>query len=213
MRVLRALVGVLLSSSAALAEPLSRDEVPEPLRPWIDWVLRGHESETCPRIQGAGTRACVWPGRLSLDLGASGGSFEQSVFLAIDSAVALPGGDGGAWPEDVRADGAPISVVAGSESPTVRLARGSHTLSGRFVWSAPPPGLRVPLQTGIVDLTLNDERVARPRRDAAGTLWLRDGSAAPAAGPAENRVDVEVHRLLVDAVPPQLTTVITLRAS
>jgi hypothetical protein len=211
--VLRALGLVLLASSAALGEPLQRDEVPEPLRPWVDWVLRGHESETCPLLQAAGTRACVWPGRLSLDLGASGGSFEQSVFVATDSDVALPGGDGGAWPEDVRADGAPISVVAGSELPTVRLARGSHVLSGRFVWSASPPGLRVPLQTGIVDLTLNGERVARPRRDAAGTLWLRDGSAAPAAGPAENRVDVEVHRLLVDAVPPQLTTVITLRAS
>jgi len=212
---MRALVGFVVCLGFGLganAEPLARGDVPEPLRAWVDWVLRGHESETCPLLQN-GARACVWPGRLALVLGENGGTFEQSVFVAIDAEVALPGGEGGVWPEEVRAGGAPVSVVQRGEGPAVRLARGHHELSGRFVWSAPPPGLRVPPQTGIVDLSLNGRAVPRPRRDAAGTLWLRDGNAAPTQGPAENRVDVEVHRLLEDDVPPRLTTVITLRSS
>jgi len=34
------------------AAPLTRDKVPEPLRPWIDWVLRGHEETACPFFAG-----------------------------------------------------------------------------------------------------------------------------------------------------------------
>ena len=48
------------------AAPLTRDAVPEPLRPWVDWVLRGHEAETCPFLHAQGERHCVWPGRLEL---------------------------------------------------------------------------------------------------------------------------------------------------
>ncbi|MBM4385484.1 MAG: hypothetical protein FJ091_19185 [Deltaproteobacteria bacterium] len=211
MRALAAFTLALITSLAAAGEPLAREDVPEPLRPWIDWALRGSEAETCPMLAGAGARSCVWPGRLSLSLDARGGTFEQEVFVAIESDVPLPGG-AGAWPEDVRADGAAMGVIDRG-APSVRLARGVHRLSGRFAWNALPPGLAVPLETGIVDLTLNGARIARPRRAEGGSLWLRDAGAAPSARPAENRVDVEVHRLLEDGVPPRLTSVITLRAS
>ncbi len=213
MRALAAGLATFLFALAAHAEPLARDDVPEPLRAWVDWVLRGHEHETCPALEASGARACVWPGRLSLALDANGGSFEQEVYVAIETEIALPGGGNGAWPEDVRVGGTEAGVIERGASPAVRLPRGRHTLSGRFVWSAMPPGLRIPVETGIVDLTLNGQRAARPRRDADGSLWLRDAAASPAARPAENRVDVEVHRRLADGVPPRLSTVITVRAS
>jgi hypothetical protein len=211
MRALAAFTLALITSLAATGEPLAREDVPEPLRPWIDWALRGSEAETCPMLSGAGARMCVWPGRLTLTLDARGGTFEQEVFVAVEAEVALPGG-AGAWPEDVRASGAAVGVIDRG-APAVRLARGSHQLTGRFAWNALPPGLAVPLETGIVDLTLNGARVLRPRRDESGSLWLRDAAAAPSARPAENRVDVEVHRKLDDAVPVRLTTLVTLRAS
>ena len=56
MRRLRALglgLAILLGSAvAARSEPLAREEVPGPLVPWIDWVLRGHEAERSPFLQG-----------------------------------------------------------------------------------------------------------------------------------------------------------------
>jgi hypothetical protein len=214
MRALAACFAVLLSALAAHAEPLAREDVPEPLRPWVDWVLRGHEAATCPFLAELGNRECVWPGQLSLALDASGGTFEQDVFVAIDAHVPLPGGGDGAWPEDVRAGSEAVPVDARDGEPAVRLARGVHHLSGRFVWSAPPPGLRVPASVGLVELTLNGQRVARPRRDEGGTLWLRDPGAQPAAiAAAENRADVEVHRRLEDGVPVRLETEIRLRIS
>lgn len=213
MRALRLGLLCLLLSASASAQPLAREDVPEPLRPWIDWALHGQEGQTCPFLNDRDEHACVWPGRLSLVLDASGGSFTQDVFVAVESDVPLPGGGNGAWPEDVRAGGEPASVAPSGAQPVVRLPRGSHRLSGRFAWSALPPGLRVPPTTGIVELTLAGQRVAQPRRDADGQLWLRDGRAGAAQPVAANHVDVEVHRRLQDDVPRRLETAILLRVS
>src|SRR5258705_7523946 len=71
-------VAIALRGSAAVAEPLPRDQVPEPLRPWVDWVLRGHENETCPFFENAGDRRqCAWPSRLGLDLDEKSGRLTQ----------------------------------------------------------------------------------------------------------------------------------------
>ncbi len=208
---------VLATAAGPLrAEPLAREDVPEPLRPWIDWVLRGHESETCPFLPDADEHVCVWPGRLALRLDATGGSFEQDVFVAADSSFALPGGSGegeGGWPDDVRVGGAAAPVSDGEGTPTLRLPRGSHRISGSFHWRALPPALAVPAETGLVALALDGKDVPFPRRDASGRLWLRDAGAAPARARSENRVDVDVHRRLVDGVPIRLESVITLRVS
>ena len=213
-----AMIGwILLGASPAAAEPLAREDVPAPLEPWIDWVLRGHEEAACPFLQapgrrGEGERACVWPGRLALELDARGGRFRQTVFAARSADVALPGG-GAAWPEDVRVDGERVPVGEAEGEPRIRVAPGEHAIEGRFVWGALPPGLRIPPLTGLVALAVDGEPVARPRRDASGALWLREARADAAAVPAENRVDLEVARRFQDAVPPRLHSRITLRVS
>ena len=158
------------------AEPLAREAVPEPLRPWIDWVLRGHESERCPFLNENGGRFCVWPGRLALDLSPEGGRFAQELFVAAESEVALPGGDDH-WPEDVRANGVAAPVFERDGRPALRLARGTHRVTGRFVWSELPPLLGVPPETGLVALRIAGEAVPFPKRDGAGRLWLRDAGA------------------------------------
>lgn len=201
-----------LLAGPGLAAPLSRDAVPEPLRPWVDWVLRGHEAETCPFLHAQGERHCVWPGRLALALDAKGGRFEQELFVAGESDVALPGA-AESWPEDVRVGSAAAAVFEREGRPSVRLGRGVHRIAGRFVWRALPPLLAIPPETGIVALRVGGEPVAFPRRDAAGRLWLRDADAAPAPREAEDRLELDVHRRIIDAVPLVLETHVTLRVS
>jgi hypothetical protein len=137
-----ALCAALIASPLAAA-PLAREDVPEPLRPWVDWVLRGHEAEACPFLHAQGERHCVWPGRLELSLDATGGRFAQQLFVAAESDVGLPGA-AESWPEDVRLGGVGAPVFERDGRPAVRLARGVHSVSGRFVWSALPPILPVP---------------------------------------------------------------------
>lgn len=196
----------MFTAPALSAEPLAREDVPEPLRPWVDWVLAGHEEEGCPLLSGDGSRACVWPGRLVLALAGEGGRFSQEVFVARASDVGLPGGGGPVWPEQVRVGGKLAAVIELEGMPRVRLEAGIHVVEGRFVWSEIPPGLRVPNEIALVDLSLAGKHIARPRRDADGALWLREASAPAATGPVENRVDVEVARRFEDGVPPRLAT-------
>jgi len=214
-RVLAALLLAALAAAApAAAAPLAREEVPEPLRPWIDWVLRGHESETCPFLHASGARHCVWPARLVLDLDAAGGRFEQEVSVSAESDVPLPGGlvDPAAWPEDLRVDGEPAPVVEVRGRPALRLGRGAHRLTGRLVWNALPPLLAIPPETGIVELRVDGRPVPFPKRDGAGRLWLREAEGA-APGAAEDRILVDVHRRVVDEIPLRLDTRVTLRVS
>ncbi len=204
------IITVPVAPGAASAEPLTRDKTPEPLRPWIDWVLYGHEQERCPFFQGdAEHRQCAWPSRLGLDLSDRGGRFTQQWLLDREEWVPLPG-DARAWPQDVRVDGRPAIVAAQPGGPAVRLAAGRHGVSGTFAWDALPPLIQVPTGTGLVGLTLRGRAVPFPARDEQGRLWLQKRAGEEAA---EDRLDVTVHRRISDNIPLIMSTRIDLQIS
>jgi hypothetical protein len=192
------------------AEPLTREDVPAPLAPWIDWVLRGAEDAACPFLHGnAERRQCVWPSRLKLTLDDSGGRFRQEWRVYIDASVPLPG-DARTWPEDVRIGEAAGVVVPRQGLPTVRLRRGRHVLTGSFRWETLPEFLSIPAETGLVSLDVRRKPIDFPDRDLAGRLWL-EKRAEEREG--ESRLDVVVHRRVVDDVPLELEASIELRVS
>ncbi|HEV8701599.1 MAG TPA: hypothetical protein VGV60_10055 [Candidatus Polarisedimenticolia bacterium] len=201
---------VLLFPVTASAEPLTREKTPEPLRPWIDWVLQGHEQERCPFFQGdAETRQCAWPSRLGLDLSDRGGRFTQQWLLHRDEWVLLPG-DARTWPQEVRVDGRPAIVAAQPGGPAVWLAAGRHAVSGTFDWDALPPLLQVPTGTGLVGLMLRGRAVPFPARDEQGRLWLQKRAGEETA---EDRLEVTVNRRVADEIPQVLTTRVDLQVS
>src|SRR5262245_56904272 len=68
--------------------------IPDPLRPFVGWVLHDKESELCPFLQGEADdsgRRCVWPAELSLQLGERGGRFTQRFRVYKKDWVPLPG--------------------------------------------------------------------------------------------------------------------------
>ncbi len=212
--MMRRVLGVLWLAMAlarpASAEPLARDQVPEPLRPWIDWVLRDHQDAACPFFDGSADRSeCAWPARLALELDEKGGHFTQQWRVYRDIWVSLPG-DASRWPQDVRVDGKPAAVAPRDGAPAVRLLKGKHEISGSFAWSELPEILPIPARTGLVALTLDGQAVPLPRRDPQGQLWLR---VRASAGAEEARLDVHVYRRLADEVPAELATRVELRVS
>jgi hypothetical protein len=195
----------------ASGEPLAPERVPEPLRPWIDWALLGHESERCPFLQGSpGSAECVWPARLELALGARQGSFVQRWRVHADAWVPLPG-DAKHWPQAVQVDGRPAPVVESGGRPSVRLARGIHDVRGELVWDALPELLQIPAETGLLAVSQNGEPVAFPKRDAQGRLWLH--TAADEGDGAESRLEITVHRRVTDEIPLRVTTLVRLEVS
>ncbi len=205
--------GLLCACLAAVAgaEPLTPERVPEPLRPWVDWVLYGNESERCPFLHGGqGGRECVWPGRLELALGARQGSFVQRWRVHANAWVPLPG-DAKHWPQAVQVDGRPAPVIEYAGRPSVRLLPGLRDVRGEFAWDAPPELLQIPAETGLLAVSLAGEPIAFPRRDAQGRVWLRTASAGNVG--AESHLEISVFRRIVDEIPLRITTRIRLEIS
>ena len=177
------------------AQPLSKDDLPPSLRAWVPWVLDQVPTLGCATVQGQAV--CLWPGRLQLELGASGGTFALDLLADRAVDVRLPGSSE-AWPQDVRLDGSPAPVFDKDGAPRVRAAAGRHRLSGRFAWSRLPESLSLPAEIALVDLRLDGQAVPRPRRDAAGLLWLRAGVETHGEGES---LRVQVFRLIRDGIP------------
>ena len=209
-RLVAAVVVGWLTVLPAAAEPVAREQVPEALRPWTDWVMHGHEEAFCSLLQGSTDhRQCAWPSRLTLDLDARAGRFTQDWLVQRAGWVPLPG-DAARAPLDVRADGKPSAVTFRSGVPSIRLERGTHAVSGVFEWDSLPELLPIPADTGLVSLALNGKPVAFPNRDPQGQLWLQRRTLASTE---ESRLEVVVHRRVIDDIPLQLVTRVELKVA
>jgi hypothetical protein len=206
-----ALCGIL---SVGLTQ--AQDAIPPGLRDWQGWVLHGEEYRRCPFLSNQATPGqpipaesfrCLWPERLSLSVDARGGTFTQRWQVYAEAWIELPG-DAEHWPRDVRLNGAPAAVVAASDTPRLRVGPGTHTVSGRFDWTARPESLPLPASTAIVDLAVDGQRVAQPERPN-GAVWLGKRRAAEERAAME----VQVYRLVRDQIPTYLLTRIRLNVA
>ncbi len=204
------LLGVLLLWVGPAAA-LDRGDVPAPLVPWVPWVLEERGDRLCPKL--AEQPACVWPGRLQLELSESGGSFRLQVQLDQHGRVPLPGGEG-QWPQDVKASGKPALVMqetapGSPQAPVVTLAPGQHSIEGRFAWRQMPETLQVPARIALLQLSVTGKAVAQPRRDAE-RVWLKSEQAA---GSELESLTLEVFRRLEDELPFSVQTLLVLQVS
>lgn len=204
------LVAAVVLAGVARAAPLRPEDVPEPLQPWIEWALYGHEDVVCAGLLGdTEGRECAWPSALALDLDAHGGGFVQRWDLQRPGWVPLPG-ERRRWPQAVHIDDVPATVIERGGVPYVHLGRGRHTVTGDFAWDRLPEVLPIPPRTGLVTLRVDGEEVAFPDRDLEGRLWLQRREDAAEEG---GRLALIVHRLVDDDIPLQLDTRIQLDVS
>jgi hypothetical protein len=197
-----------VAATPGVAGPL--ESVPEPLRPWVSWVLHDVEDHGCPpQYNSAQDKRCVWAGRLELQLGGGGGTFRQTAKAYRKTWFALPG-DAKRWPQNVMLDGAAAAVVSRNDQPGIWLPAGEHTLAGAFVWQKLPDKLMLARDTALIALSIKGQTVTSPFIDESGLLWLaRRAVAHTASGP----VDLRVFRLVEDGVPVLITTRLLLDAS
>ncbi|HSG64417.1 MAG TPA: hypothetical protein VLD39_05430, partial [Gammaproteobacteria bacterium] len=211
MQASRFLHGLVAGTAFLIVtEAFGQADVPAVLEPWRDWVLHGEAYRACPVLDGAmpGERAahvCAWPGELALEVTSAGASFSQRWQVGDADWLPLPG-NAELWPAEVRLDGQAVAVVERDGRPALRAAAGGHTVTGRLSWSQRPASIAIPPQAGLVGLTLDGARVARPEIER-GTLWL---GRAPEAAVEEDSLTVDVYRLLSDGLPVRATTEIQL---
>ncbi|MGH8167261.1 MAG: hypothetical protein ACREQ1_08485, partial [Woeseiaceae bacterium] len=208
-----AILVLLFAASAADAARTDLD-IPAELRPWVGWILQDKEYLDCPfffdqRQTGRDVFICAWPGELNLTVTAEGGRFTQPwTVYASEEWLPLPG-DSNFWPEQVTANGEAVEVMMRGNTPSVRLAPGRYTIAGRFAWNERPRVLPVPPESGLLELTVDGNRVERPER-SENSIWLAERETETKA---EDTIDVQVYRLVADDVPTRLTTVFTIDVS
>lgn len=205
---LRLTVLGLVASGVAVAAPMKPAELPASLKDWSAWVLHGQEHQLCP-VGLDQSRICTWPGRLQLSLDDKGGRFSQSFRVYAQGFVPLPGDDK-RWPQNVKADGKDAVVTTRVGRPTVELTAGDHVITGDFLWDSMPESINIPHATGLLSLTVKGKEVQFPNRDESGQVFLQKEATTQAE--TEN-VDLQVHRMVVDEIPLQLTTHLRLNVS
>lgn len=201
------LLPLLFSWSAVVvaAEPA----IPESLAPWKKWVLQGENELECPFIYNdLDQHHCAWPSRLMMELQRDGGRFRQQWEIFAETEIALPG-DERHWPQGVSIDGKPAVVLEKEGLPRLRLAPGKHQIHGTFLWGRLPDAVRIPKRSGLVELSVEGQRVAAPRLEANGRLWLREKADAQ-AGSKPSGLRIQVFRRLIDEIPFRTVTRIEL---
>lgn len=200
------LLTLVFRAGAPLAKPLARDEVPEPLKPWVDWVLLDHQDQRCPFLYHSdGERRCSWPTRLELNLKESEGHFTIGWRVYLESVLRLPG-DKTHWPSEVTIDGNPAVVIEREGKPSVEAKPGNHVIAGRFLWDRIPENLIVPADTGLIRLTVKGTLVNFPKLDG-DRLWLRESDTGRRErAEITNTLELQVFRRVIDEIPLQQVT-------
>ena len=182
--------------------------IPKDLEDWRDWVLHGEEHRGCPFLyDSTATRRddfiCAWPGQLDLSVSADGGRFHQTWTVhAKEQWIPLPG-DGDIWPGAVATADGDVAVVLRNGVPAVLLSPGRYDVRGSFAWDERPATLAVPRESGLLELTVDGQRIVLPRRSDQG-VWLGQGEQVEEALDA---LETNVYRRLEDNVPTRLLTV------
>ncbi|MDP2177319.1 hypothetical protein [Methylicorpusculum sp.] len=200
------LITLWLATGLALAEPLKQDQIPAPLKPWVDWVLKDHQNLDCPFLyNNYEQKRCSWPSQLSLSLTPKGANFKAGWQVDNESWIVLPG-DNLHWPQGVTVDQKPALVTLRDNRPMIKLTAGYYEVAGHFLWDNIPETLRIPDDTGLISLIINDKSVASPLIKQ-GQLWLK-GSENGVKKPEslQDNQTLQVFRQWIDEVPTQMVT-------
>lgn len=198
-----------ISSAAIAAMPAT--EIPAELKRWKSWVLHGSLEALCPcDYNDGGVAKCRWPTQLKLKIEHRTGHFEQDWLMFTEGWISLPG-DGKIWPRNVTVDGETAAVVERNNAPAVLLLPGKHRVMGDFAWQQPPETIPIPPAVGLVSLHIGKKKFDAPIIDANGRLWLQKKDEP--TDRHEDRLTVQVFRLLEDGVPMKVTTFLRIYVS
>ena len=146
--------------SITLAAPLTKDEAPELLKPWVDWVLQDEDTYQCPYFyNNFQQKQCAWPGALNLELKSKQAQFISQWQVYKEGWIFLPG-DKNYWPQNVTINNKPALIVEQQGKPGIKLAAGSYLIKGVFFWDRMPESLAIPENTGLLSLRAGHQAIA-----------------------------------------------------
>ena len=205
---------MLVSFFGQASPPTDSVYVPEELQPWKKWVLDKHPKFSCPeKFDDTAVKQCVWPSELFLQIEEKCASFVMQVHLFADDFVVIPG-DSVFWPCEVTANGKPVAVLRMNNLAVVELPEGACKLTGILKWENRPNSIRIPDGTALVTIQSGNKKTTGVTVDHNGMLWLKGlNESVSEDSLTSDNVEVKVFRLVTDAIPLYMTTVLKLTVS
>ncbi len=191
----------------------AKDAIPDPLTPWVPWVLKGNEKLSCPFINNskyaeARNHLCAWPSTLELDVKDSSATFKQSWQVLTKSIIPLPGNENN-WPLIVTVNKKDFPVFNHKGRPVIELGKGSYLLEGKFEWPKIPESIAIPEQYAFVKMTINNQAIAFPKIEN-NDLWLQEFEPSHEK---QDSLDITVARRIADGEYIKLETFISIYVS
>jgi len=206
------LLGLCLVSLSTWA--LQSQDVPVSLQTWVDWVAT--DMSDCPvrynQSNNKQAKICYWPSNLVLDIKPKQAKFSQKWKIYKNGWLELPG-DAKHWPQNVKINNKNAIVADRNGIPSLFVSKGKQNIQGQFDWQQSPEYLLIPINTGLITLTINNAPITIPQFDAKGRLWLSQTGAYSGKISEENRLDIKVYRHIVDDIPLKINTQIELDVS
>jgi len=203
---------ILINSGSANA--VNDIQVPQVLTDWKQWVLHNEEEKVycVPEFDSSEKRNCIWPDELTINISGNSGSFEYTASLLKKSWVQIPGDDN-SWPQTVKIDGKEAVVISHSDLPAILLDKGSYKISGNFLWVTRPDRIKLPSAAVFVSTVIDGEKKENVSIDDSSFLWLTKEKQTGAAEKIEDRVDLQVFRLIDDQISAKIHVRIDLQIS
>ncbi len=183
---------------------------PPSLEVWKNWVLHDTEDYNCTINYNQSSKPiCRWPSRLDLQINSTEAEFSQQWQLDNAGWIVLPGNNKH-WPTKVQINSKDAIVADRKGQASVFAAKGVFTITGKFHWTQPPEYLQIPVNTGLINLSINNQSVSFPQVDNKGRLWLNKHNKITDKASEQNRLDMRVYRRIIDDIPLQVITQIEL---
>ena len=186
-------------------------EIPDALKSWQDWATWEVKDQNHPPVyNNPKQRPGLWPSQLTLNVSPSSGTFALKVTTYGESWITLPG-TRDLWPQNVRREGRTVAVTEHKGKPAIYLTEPYRgTITGSYRWTDPPQRFQIPVDTGLLNLTVNGKANPNSTWDASGTLWLKNRKTESAE---KDFLATQMYRLVRDGIPMWLNTEIELKVS
>ena len=184
---------------------------PPQLRDWLEWVEQRQPEYACPFVS-ENKKQCVWYTKLVLDVSETSGRFLLDVWLDKPSEVILPGGGNAGVVEASLMKKSSLNLYQENSKPVVFLPKWENQIEGSFKWNRMPDYIEIPQGVALVELKINGSKIDLLRKSAEDRIWLKQTKAEEKEN-IEDKVNVQISRKLVDAVPLLLETILHLEIS
>lgn len=164
---------ILLSTFSCFAE----QSIPQQLKGWETWVLKGNEALGCPFINqteyaNTNNHICAWPSVLDINANQQGAEFRQSWKVLAKSVIPLPGNRKN-WPVEVKVNNKSSAILDSKGQPFIELEKGSYTIEGKLSWQKMPTNISLPKAIGLINMSINGKDITFPKIEN-NTLWFQE---------------------------------------